>query len=118
MHSKISVMHTHEKTQSDPQIKEYLEITASDWFLAQNELTQSPPQSDHQRLPSTGLDVPFWKEGECVDQLIQTAGCMYQTVPTGLHSSPPVGPAIPVVEMPQSDPKFFTTPKAICSAIS
>lgn len=84
MHSKISVMHAHEKTQSDPQIKEYLEITASDWFLAQNELTQSPPQSDHQRLPSTGLDVPFWKEGECVDQLIQTAGCMYQTVPTGL----------------------------------
>jgi len=35
------------------------------------------------------------------------------TVPTGLSSVPPVGPAIPLIEIEKSDPLFLKAPSAI-----
>ena len=70
-------------------------------------------QFDEERSMFWARTDPNTRQWECTPSGVATA---IQTVPTGLPGVPPVGPAMPVVEMPYVAPVARRTPSAICSA--
>ena len=70
-------------------------------------------QFDEERSMFWARTDPNTMQRECTPSGVATA---IQTVPTGLPGVPPVGPAMPVVEMPYVAPVARRTPSAICSA--